>query len=265
VIMALDHQFLLNSLCGDGPWTFDLRDQVTSTSDHAKAAGLNGAPHGLVICAEEQTAGRGQRSNRWVTPRGNDLMFSLLLRPQLPVELWPRLTTLAAVAVCRAIEATIPAEAGIKWPNDIYLRGKKVSGLLAETAFGGSGGFVVLGLGINVNTTEFPEELQAVATSLRLELGPTNHHPVPREPLMAVFLNTLDEFIAEAWEHRFPDLLMEVRRRSVLVGKNIRAVVDGRPANGRVRDLNHEGHLILERVDGTTEVLTSAAEVRVTT
>ncbi len=262
--MGLDLHLLTRSLSNEGPWTFDLQEQVTSTSDLAKTAGVNGAPHGLVICAEEQTAGRGQRNNRWVTPRGRDLMFSMVLRPQLPVEVWPRLTTLAAVAVCRAIEQIIPAMAGIKWPNDVHLQGKKVSGLLAETAFGGSGGFVVLGVGINVNTTEFPEELRRLATSLRLELGPANHLLIPREPLLAAFLDSMAELMDEAWEHHFQDLLMEVRRRSVLIGRNIRATVDGLPVHGRVRDLNHEGHLILERVDGTSQLLTSAAEVRVT-
>ena len=247
---------------GATPWRLDLHDEVTSTSDLAREAGLRGEPGGLVICAEAQTAGRGQRSNRWITPRGNDLMFSLLLRPSQPLELWPRLTTLAAVAVCRAIEEVLPVQAGIKWPNDIHLNGRKVSGLLAETTIGGGGMFVVLGVGLNVNTTAFPGEISAVATSLLLELGSPQIRRLEREPLLAAFLNALSPLMEEGWEAGFHDVMMEVRQRSVLIGRSIRALVDGQPVQGRVRDLNHEGHLVLERLDGRTEVLSSAAEVR---
>jgi BirA family transcriptional regulator, biotin operon repressor / biotin---[acetyl-CoA-carboxylase] ligase len=245
-------------------WHLELHDEVTSTNDLIKVHGLQGAAHGLVVTAESQTAGRGQRSNRWVTPKGNDLMFSLLLRPTPRLELWPRLTTLAAVAVCRAIEESAPVHVGIKWPNDIYLNGKKVSGLLAETTLGPGGMFVVLGIGININTLTFPEELLETATSLRLAIGHTSTRPLPREGLLACFLNHLDELMASAWDEGFPHLMMEVRQRSTLIGKNIRATVEGRPTFGRVRDLNHEGHLVLEQIDGSTEILTSAAEVRLT-
>lgn len=248
--------------CGT-PWRLELHDEATSTNDLAKEAGLRSEHGGLVVCAESQTSGRGQRSNRWITPRGNDLMFSVLLRPTQPVELWPRLTTLAAVAVCRAIEEVLPVQAGVKWPNDILLNGRKVSGLLAETTIGGGGMFVVLGVGINVNTTVFPEEISTVATSLLRELGATPLPCLEREPVLAAFLNALGDLIDSGWESGFPEVLMEVRQRSVLVGRSIRALVDGQPVQGRVRDLNHEGHLVLERLDGRTELLTSAAEVRV--
>lgn len=263
--MSLDHDSICSTLQSNHiAWRLDLQEEITSSSDIAKEAGLHGAESGLVVCAELQTAGRGQRSNRWLTPKGNDLMFSLLLRPALLLDFWPRLTTLAAVAVCRAIEHTLPLQAGIKWPNDIHIGGRKVSGLLAETTISRSGMFVVLGIGINVNTTDFPEELRDIATSLKLAIGTSNLPVLPREPVLAAFLNELDELMHSSWEEGFTDLLMEVRQRNVLLGKNIRALVDGQPVTGRVRDLNHEGHLVLERLDGSTETLTSAAEVRVT-
>ncbi|MDB6003749.1 MAG: biotin, partial [Prosthecobacter sp.] len=110
------------------PWHITVLDAVGSTSDWLKhkAADL---PVGTVVFTESQTAGRGRRDNRWIAPSGKDLMFSLLLKPAASMEKWPRITTLAALAICHAIEAELPLHPRIKWPNDIYLNDRKVSGL----------------------------------------------------------------------------------------------------------------------------------------
>lgn len=242
------------------PWRLQTYEEVTSTSDLARAAGMAGEPGGLVIFAEAQTQGRGQRSNRWITPKGQDLMLSILLRPELPVELWPRLTTLAALAICRAIEAVVPLHPVIKWPNDIYLSHRKVSGLLAETFVGPGGAFLVLGIGLNVNATSFPPELQGVATSLLREL-PAHVQALEREPLAAALLCELDRAM-HLWGDAFTEAVGEVRSRSLLLGKQVRAVVDGREVSGKVLDLNHEGHLVLQMMDGSSQTVSSAADVR---
>lgn len=242
------------------PWRVRCVEEATSTSDLVREAGMRGEADGLVIFTERQTAGRGQRSNRWITPAGKDLMFSMLLRPQLPVELWPRLTTLAALAVCRGVESMLPLRCGIKWPNDIYLAGRKVCGLLAETFFSGGDGFLVLGIGLNVNTTTFPAELQSIATSLLREL-PATIREIDREALAASLLNELSSIMTK-WQHEFHEVIDEVRTRSVLAGKNVRALVNDTAIYGRVIDINHEGHLVLRLVDGSAMTLSSAAEVR---
>ncbi|MBL9115275.1 MAG: biotin--[acetyl-CoA-carboxylase] ligase [Verrucomicrobiaceae bacterium] len=237
-------------------WRVQVFDEVRSTNDVARSLGLQGEDACLAVLAEAQTAGRGQRSNRWVTPRGLDIMLSVLLRPTVPVNLWPRLTTLAALASAEAIEDVCPVKALIKWPNDVYIGQRKVCGLLAETVFGKQP-FIILGIGLNVNTRDFPPELANLATSLANEVGT----PVPRVPVAAALLNRLTERLGQ-WEAGFEQALMTVRERSMLLGRTIRARVEERIVHGRVRELNHEGHLVLERVDGSTEVLTSAAEVR---
>ena len=242
------------------PWHIWCLDEVGSTSDLVRDAGHAGQEDGLVIIAESQTAGRGQRSNRWITPPGKDIMMSVLLRPALPMELWPRLTTLAALAICRAIESMLPVKCGIKWPNDIHIAGRKVGGLLAETFVCASGSFLVLGLGLNVNTTVFPEELQPIATSLLREL-PANVREIDREALVASVLNELSALM-KLWQHDFYEIVAQVRPRSVLIGKNIRAMVNDASIHGRVLDLNHEGHLVLRLADGSSLTLSSAAEVR---
>ena len=242
------------------PWRVQCVEETSSTSDLIREAGLKGEPEGLVIFAEAQTAGRGQRSNAWVTPKGLDLMFSVLLRPQLPLVQWPRLTTVAALAMCKGIEDFLPLIPKIKWPNDIYLGPRKVCGLLAETFTGAEGSFLVLGIGMNVNTIAFAEELRGIATSLLQEL-PATIREVNRELLAATLLRELAA-VLPLWGDDFHEAVAAVRKRSLLIGQSIRAKVNGQEMHGRVLDLNHEGHLVLAQADGSSLVLSSAAEVR---
>ena len=242
------------------PWRVQTLDEVTSTSDLAREAGRGGETEGVVIFAESQTHGRGQRSNRWLAPKGQDLMFSVLFRPQVEMSQWPRLTTLAALAVCRAVEAVVPLSTGIKWPNDIYIGRRKVGGLLAETFSGPGGAFLVLGVGLNVNNMAFAPELQGVATSLLREL-PAHVRALEREAVAASLLDRLGQiqsFMGDA----FTEVLDEVRQRSLLLGKQVRATVNDSEVCGRAVDINHEGYLILQLMDGSSLTLSSAAEVR---
>ncbi|MBL9146455.1 MAG: biotin--[acetyl-CoA-carboxylase] ligase [Verrucomicrobiaceae bacterium] len=240
-------------------WRVQCYDEVGSTNDLAREAGAAGAEW-LAIFAESQTAGRGQRSNRWVTPKGRDLMFSIVLRPHEPLEFWPRFTTLAALAVCKGIEAMLPLKPEIKWPNDIYLGSRKVCGLLAETSLSATGSFLVLGIGLNVNATTFAPELEDSAISLLKALPPTLRE-IDRESLAAAVLVELRQAFALC-EHDYAAALAEVRERSLLIGKTIRARVNESVVHGRVLDLNHEGHLVLQLADGSVTHLSSAAEVR---
>lgn len=241
-------------------WEVIVHDEITSTSDAARELGLAGAPHGTAVFAEHQTAGRGRRENRWIMEKGAGLMFSVLLRPPEPMALWPRLTTLAALAVCKGIEAELPLHPLIKWPNDVHLGDRKAAGILAESFTGRHGAFIVLGIGVNVNTRVFPEVLRSTATSLLLELRPAPPE-LDRAPLAAALLRALALEI-ERLDADFPEAMTEVRARSWLIGKTIRAQVDGRPIYGRAADLNHEGHLLLALPDGSLRALSSAEEAR---
>jgi BirA family biotin operon repressor/biotin-[acetyl-CoA-carboxylase] ligase len=255
--MTLDSQEIETLAPG---WRVECHDEVTSTNDLARTAGQSSAAGHLVIFAEAQTAGRGQRSQRWITPKGLDLMFSILLRPEIKLEHWPRLTTMAALSVCKAIEATLPLIPKIKWPNDIYLADRKVCGLLAETFVSATGPFLVLGIGLNVNAISFAPELHGIATSLLREL-PATLREIDREVIAAAMLNELNE-VMTLWDSGYQEVISEVRARSLLTGRNIRAKVNGQEIHGRVIDLNHEGHLVLQLADGSSQALSSAAEVR---
>lgn len=240
------------------PWHVTVLDEVNSTSDWLKQRAAE-VPVGAVAFTESQTAGRGRRDNRWIAPRGKDLMFSLLLKPAASLEKWPRITTLAALAICKAIEAELPLQPRIKWPNDVYLSDLKVSGLLAETVSNRNGTFLILGIGLNVNTLEFPPEIPA--TSLLKQLSSPLVHEIDRNALASRLLAALhDEF--HHIEDDFAAAIAEVRQRSWLLGRQIRARAPQGEVFGRVLDLNEEGHLILELADGSTHTLTSADEVR---
>lgn len=240
------------------PWHVTVLDETGSTSDWLKQRAAD-LPANSVVFTESQTAGRGRRDNRWIAPRGKDLMFSLLLKPDAPLEKWPRITTLAALAICQAIEAELPLQPRIKWPNDVYLGDRKVSGLLAETVSTRDGMLLVLGIGLNVNSLEFPPEIHA--TSLLRELNSPVLHEIDRNALASRLLGALhDEF--QRIDDDFPTAIAAVRERSWLMAKQIRARAPHGEVFGRVLDLNEEGQLILEFADGSTHTLTSADEVR---
>jgi BirA family transcriptional regulator, biotin operon repressor / biotin---[acetyl-CoA-carboxylase] ligase len=167
-----------------------LMDEVMSTQDELRKLAEEGAPEGTLVIAELQTKGRGRMGRSWHSPSGKGIWMSLLLRPQVPLQLTPQLTLLAAVALCRAIGRVVPIEIGIKWPNDLLVDGRKISGILLESAAEDERlRYIVVGTGISANLDEqdYPEELREKAVSLKMAAG----HPVNREELIAAIL---DEF-----------------------------------------------------------------------
>jgi BirA family biotin operon repressor/biotin-[acetyl-CoA-carboxylase] ligase len=256
-------EVLLQAGCEEAglPWRVRVVAETGSTSDDLRAAALAGEAAGVVRFAEAQTAGRGRRDNRWLASRGRDLMFSLLLCPAASPVCWPRLTTLAALAVCRAVETVLPLQPGIKWPNDLYLNGRKLAGLLAETVSAPGGLMLVLGIGLNVNSREFPPGIDGLATSLLLELPGTRPPELDRHEMALALLGELHRQLARL-DEGFVDALHEVRERSLLLGRQVRAQHQGREVFGRAVDLDEEGRLRLESADGGVLRLDSAENVR---
>lgn len=171
--------------------------RVTSTNTLAATWAAedapSGAPEGSVVLAEFQTAGRGRLGRLWEATAGLNLMFSLVLRPRLPVERLGLITLAAGVAVAEVLaEVAAPLRPAIKWPNDILLEGQKCCGMLLEAAMqagtAARPASVILGIGLNVNQDTFPPALAHTATSLLLATG----RPVPRAPLLARLLEALE-------------------------------------------------------------------------
>lgn len=234
--------------------------ETESTNDVATQLGRQGTAGGLAIFAEHQTAGRGRFGRRWASASHRGLWFSLLLRPALPLAEWARLTTWAAVSVAAAIEQTTGAKAAIKWPNDIFLAGKKVTGILAESGTDTHGQpFAVVGLGINVNhePADFPPELRATAGSLRATTGT----PLDRTALAAAILRALDTRLPLLTSD-FPAIIAEAAARSFLLGRWIQIRSGEILSEGLAEQLDENGHLLLRHADGTLAKLT-AGEVTV--
>jgi BirA family biotin operon repressor/biotin-[acetyl-CoA-carboxylase] ligase len=143
-------------------------------------------PEGAAVAADEQTEGRGRLGRRWEAPAGRAILCSVLLRPELPMPLWPELSLVAGKAVADALRAETGIDASLRHPNDVVVAGRKLAGLLAEA----QRGRVVLGIGVNVNqpAEELPVDTPKPPTSLRIELG----RELERAPLLAAILAELE-------------------------------------------------------------------------
>jgi BirA family biotin operon repressor/biotin-[acetyl-CoA-carboxylase] ligase len=219
-----------------------------STNAEAAAWARTGAPEGALVLTDHQTAGRGRLGRRWDDAPGQNLLFSLVLRPALPPTQLGLVTLAGGLAVADAVAAwTDPVEPRIKWPNDVLLNGRKCCGMLLESSLGPAP-FVVLGIGLNVNQDAFPEPLAERATSLRLETG----RLVPRVAVLARLLARLEYWTdrlargeAAAVRHAFAE-------RMVGHGEPARLHVaaDGEPLDGIVDGIDVTGALRLRTADG---------------
>ena len=173
---------------------------VDSTNRVARDLGRAGEPDGTVVVADEQTEGRGRRRRRWVSPAGAGLYMSLLLRPQFAAtESGTAVQLVAGIAVAEALEPFLPGAPTLQWPNDCFVADRKIAGVLVEAETTGQEfDFLVCGMGLNVNheAGDFPVELRAAATSIRLEIG----HRVSRLEVLGALLASFD-----AWESAWRD------------------------------------------------------------
>ncbi len=209
-----------------------------------------GAPHGAVVVADFQTKGRGRHGRKWTATSGLNLTFSVVLRPEMAPERIGLLTIAGCIGVSNAIDRFVdPLITAIKWPNDIFLNGKKTCGMLLEASWNELGAHpaIVLGIGLNVNQEEFPRELDDVATSLLLETG----RIIPRADLFASVLAEVEDALVrvaaddEAVRSRYVERMMDKDERI-----HLRFAATGSEVTGIVRGVDPTGGLILETDDG---------------
>lgn len=206
-----------------------------STNERARELAAAGAPHGTLVTADEQTAGRGRQGRTWVAPTGSAVLMSVILRrfdPMLPLA--------AAVALCDAL----PVPALVKWPNDIWIDRRKLAGILVEGR--PAAGWAVLGIGINVSVAEFPDELSDVATSLRREGIDSSN-----EEVLGELLVSLDRWL----ERPAAEVLAAWRSRDALRGSEVRWAA----GSGQAAGINEEGALLVDTPSG--QVTLGAGEV----
>jgi BirA family biotin operon repressor/biotin-[acetyl-CoA-carboxylase] ligase len=226
------------------------RDETESTNDDAIVAAKSDARHGALFGAEAQTRGRGRRGSEWVSTPGAGLWFSLLLRPTLSAEAAPGLALCAGLAVRAAIAQRISAQVLVKWPNDVLARGRKLAGILVESQVSGAKiSSVVVGIGINVAQTEFPESIAALASSLAL-LQPSD---ASRERLLADVLQQLEVELARLSAHGMPAVAEALAPHDALFERRLR--VDALAGHGA--GIDRSGRLRLRLSDGRVELLSS--------
>lgn len=230
----------------------DFRESTGSTNDDVREAALAGAPAGLVIVAGHQQAGRGRRGAAWVCPPGEGLAFSVLLRPSETKALWPRLSLAAGLAVAEGLDRHGVA-AEVKWPNDVWVGGRKIAGILVEAGED----FVVVGVGINVGVTTFPEALADSATSLALECGEPPGLPL----VLASVLERLPVWQAKIGAD-FEELLRRFRERCALTGRRIRLATAEGTLTGAAEGIGDGGELLVRTPEGLRRIV-QADEVRV--
>jgi BirA family biotin operon repressor/biotin-[acetyl-CoA-carboxylase] ligase len=224
--------------------------QIGSTMDEARRlaerAAPEGIPDGLVVLADEQTAGRGRLQRRWWAPPGSSLLLSLVLCPPLHARQAQRLTMICSLAVCDAIVAVSGLDAQVKWPNDVLLAGKKVCGILTELDLQGEQiRYAIIGMGLNVNVDfKAAPPLMAPATSVMTETG----CPIPRLELLAALLASIERrYLALREGHSFH---REWAERLATLGHQVQASGEHERWSGLAEGVDEDGALLLRLDDG---------------
>jgi BirA family biotin operon repressor/biotin-[acetyl-CoA-carboxylase] ligase len=225
---------------GSKVYTFQTID---STNNCARVLAGCWAEEGTVVIAEEQTAGKGRLGRTWLATPGENLTFSIILRPDLPSEEMNLLPLFVAVGIAAAVESVISMKVQCKWPNDLLLNGKKFAGVLMEGAVSNNAvDFVVVGIGINVNQTLFPPELAGRATSLRLATGA----PIDRDALFRAILLSLETEYDALSASGFHQVLPRWLSYAPIVGRQVTIAQGGSVLHGTVKGISKHGGLILE-------------------
>ena len=230
-----------------------VRLQVTeSTMKDAAALAASGEPHGTVVAADRQTAGVGRHGHTWHSESPGGLYLSIILRLRLEPDVLPVLTMALGLAVQKAIDDTADVACDLRWPNDVMLNERKVSGIMVQTA-DMPGGALIAGIGVNVNQSSFPAELQEIATSLRRETKREFSREVLLERIVAESLKYA-AFLADRGKQSVFD---EFKARSTYAeGKPVVVATPGGEINGITAGLDAHGYLLVRTAHGVETILT---------
>lgn len=235
------------------------RDTVGSTNTLAKEVAEKEDGHGFLITADVQNSGKGRRGRNWVSPGGSGIWMSLLLRPKLEPVCASMLTLIAALAVAKAIKADTQLDTKIKWPNDIVVNGKKVCGILTEmNAEPDFINYVIIGIGINVNTEAFPDEIKSMATSLYLEQGKKAN----RSQLICDIMENLETYYEKFVEaESMAPFLSEYNSFLINKDKTVK-IIGNSEMTGIAKGINEKGELLVEADGKIVPVLSGEVSVR---
>ena len=228
----------------------EVHRQLDSTNIRAKQLASQGAPHGYLVCADSQSSGHGRFGRAFFSPERSGVYISYVLRPAIPAERAVMITSLAAVAVARAIEALAEVDVKIKWVNDLYINDRKTCGILCEASMDFESGqleYVVLGIGVNVARMTFPEELRDIATSIENESGA----PVSRSRLIAEISNQLEGLYDQLETGEF---MAESRARSNVIGRDVTVIRGDARYEAHALDIDDQGRLVVRTASGVERI-----------
>ena len=236
-------------------------EETDSTNLDAKKLALEGAEHGTLVVADMQTAGRGRRGRTWISPAGESVYMSLLLRPQCKPGQASALTLVMALAVLEAIKELKPQNCGIKWPNDIVMSGKKICGILTEMCMKKTDiDYVVIGVGVNANQSSFAEEIADTATSIFQQIG----EKIDRAWLIRRIMHHFEQAYAEfekTWD--LTGLIEPYNRYLLNKDRQVRVLDPKEEYEGTALGINAQGELLVRKQDGElTEVYAGEVSVR---
>lgn len=241
------------SLPGDCPWLDGIHHYTStdSTNTQAKHLAKAGAPHGTVLIADSQTGGRGRMGRTFVSPAGQGIYLSVILRPSCPPDRLMHLTCAVAVAMCDAVESVAGFRPGAKWINDLVCGGRKLGGILTELSLDTATGlteYAVVGIGINCNQqlSHFPAELQDMAGSLQMVTG----QPVDRAALAAAMITALWQMDKQLLTDK-PGLMARYRTDCITLGQDVAVHGADTLWHGKAIDMDADGALLIRRPDGS--------------
>src|SRR5690554_200982 len=226
-------------------------DELPSTNRRAKELLAAEPEEGTLVLAEKQTGGRGRLGRSWYSPPGSGIWMTLILSPGMPLLEMHKLTLAAATTLSRAIYAELAFRPLVKWPNDLYLDGRKISGILTELAGEmGRVDYLILGIGINVNQIpgDFPEKLREKAGSLRMKLGAKVNRPA----LLRRYLTIFEEEYNRVREEGFGEVLAYCRQYSATLGRRVEVITGKQRYRGEAVAIRDDGSLTLRREGGGT-------------
>lgn len=223
-------------------------NEVDSTNDYLKKLAEEGAQHGTLVVSDYQSGGKGRRGRSWVTPHGTAVAMSILVRPKLAPDKASMMTLLAGMSVAKSVKKVTGLDVKIKWPNDVTVNGKKISGTLTEMSMElGAIHYIVIGTGINANVMEFPEEVKDIATSLAIEKG----EKIDRAAIICAHMQAFEDYYERFMEYGDMRLLKD-EYEEMLVNRNrqVRVLEPGNEYTGIARGIDELGQLLVEKEDG---------------
>jgi len=219
-------------------------DEIASTNHVARERAQTGGEDGTIVTAEFQNRGKGRQGRKWFSPKGAGIYLSMILRSAFHTRRPELLSLLGAFTTATAIRAEAGVQAEVKWPNDVILNNRKVAGVLGESGHGGGPPFVILGVGVNVNTRaeDFPPALTDTATSVCIECG----REISRARLIASILDRFEEFYLRSGLDVLTDLVTAIKPMCPMLGQTVRVQQEQEVLEGKAVDIDETGALIVE-------------------